>query len=91
MTLLGLVVVACAAEPDAGATSTTSRGAVSTTSGGGQTTVGGEPTTTTTAGATGATSGRPLAPDFTLELGDGGTYKLSEGAKPVYLVFWAEW
>lgn len=36
-------------------------------------------------------SGRPLAPEFTLELGDGGSYVLSEGEKPVYLVFWAEW
>lgn len=36
-------------------------------------------------------SDRPLAPDFTLELGDGGSYTLSEGEKPVYLVFWAEW
>jgi len=36
-------------------------------------------------------SGRPEAPDFTLELGDGGTYTLSEGERPVYLVFWAEW
>ncbi len=36
-------------------------------------------------------SGRPVAPDFTLELNDGGTYTLSEGEKPVYLVFWAEW
>ncbi len=41
------------------------------------------------AGAT--PSGRPLAPDFTLELGDGGSYSLSEADKPVYLVFWAEW
>lgn len=36
-------------------------------------------------------SGRPFAPDFTLELGDGGSYTLSEAEKPVYLVFWAEW
>jgi len=36
-------------------------------------------------------SGRPVAPDFTLELGEGGVYTLSEGARPVYLVFWAEW
>lgn len=42
------------------------------------------PTTTTS-------SGRPVAPDFTLELGDGGEYTLSEAEKPVYLVFWAEW
>lgn len=46
---------------------------------------------TSVPGTTGTTSDRPLAPDFTLELGDGGTYTLSEGAKPVYLVFWAEW
>lgn len=53
----------------------------------------GEDTTTSTSAteSTGTTSDRPLAPDFTLELGDGGTYTLSDGAKPVYLVFWAEW
>ena len=45
----------------------------------------GADTTTTT------NSGRPVAPDFTLELGAGGDYTLSEGSKPVYLVFWAEW
>jgi ABC-type enterochelin transport system substrate-binding protein len=50
-------------------------------------------TTTTTAPpeTTATTSGRPLAPDFTLDLGEGGTYTLSEGERPVYLVFWAEW
>lgn len=47
--------------------------------------------TTTTPGSNSTTSGRQIAPDFTLELGDGGQYVLSEGAKPVYLVFWAEW
>ncbi len=31
------------------------------------------------------------APDFTLELGDGGTFTLSEETRPVFLVFWAEW
>jgi hypothetical protein len=31
------------------------------------------------------------APDFTLALADGTSYTLSEGAKPVYMVFWAEW
>lgn len=34
---------------------------------------------------------RPIAPDFTLALGDGGTFVLSEETRPVYLVFWAEW
>ena len=33
----------------------------------------------------------PVAPDFSLVLGDGTTFTLSEEAKPVYLVFWAEW
>jgi len=31
------------------------------------------------------------APDFSLELGDGGTFTLSEEARPVFMVFWAEW
>jgi hypothetical protein len=47
--------------------------------------------TTTATETTRATSDRPMAPDFTLELGEGGSYTLSEGSKPVYLVFWAEW
>ncbi len=33
----------------------------------------------------------PAAPDFTLALGDGGEFTLSEEQKPVYLIFWAEW
>jgi hypothetical protein len=33
----------------------------------------------------------PLAPDFTLALASGGTFTLSDAAKPVYMVFWAEW
>lgn len=37
------------------------------------------------------TTALPLAPDFTLELGGGGEYKLSASDNPVYLVFWAEW
>lgn len=56
-------------------------------------------TTSTRPGVTSTTLGsvpertgrRTTAPDFTLELGDGGTYTLSVGEKPVYLVFWAEW
>ena len=33
----------------------------------------------------------PEAPDFTLALGEGGSFTLSEAQKPVYMVFWAEW
>jgi hypothetical protein len=35
----------------------------------------------------------PAAPDFTLALGTDGSdsFTLSEGAMPVYMVFWAEW
>lgn len=50
-----------------------------------------QPGPTTTAATATSEAGRPVAPDFTLELGDGGEYRLSRGAKPVYLVFWAEW
>jgi hypothetical protein len=32
-----------------------------------------------------------IAPDFTLPLGGGGEFALSEEALPVYMVFWAEW
>jgi len=31
------------------------------------------------------------APDFTVELGQGGTFTLSDEQKPVYMIFWAEW
>jgi hypothetical protein len=47
--------------------------------------------TTSTSAETPSTAVRQSAPDFTLQLGDGGSYTLSEGTKPVYLVFWAEW
>lgn len=33
----------------------------------------------------------PAAPDFSLALGDGSTFTLSEEARPVFMVFWAEW
>lgn len=35
-------------------------------------------------------TGEP-APDFSLALGDGSTFTLSDTDRPVYLVFWAEW
>ncbi len=33
----------------------------------------------------------PTPLDFELALADGSSFKLSDEAKPVYLVFWAEW
>jgi hypothetical protein len=33
----------------------------------------------------------PAAPDFIMALGDGGSFTLSEQAKPVYMIFWADW
>ena len=52
---------------------------------------GSTPTTSDPVSPPTTDSGRPVAPDFTLELGEGGEYTLSEGSKPVYMVFWAEW
>ncbi|MDE0233448.1 MAG: hypothetical protein OXM62_00390, partial [bacterium] len=54
------------------------------------------PTTTTTAAPTTTTTttqphNRESAPDFTLELGSGGTFTLSAEPRPVFMVFWAEW
>lgn len=34
---------------------------------------------------------RQLAPDFTLNLGSGSTFVMSEETRPVFMVFWAEW
>jgi len=94
---IALILVACASQ-GARSTATTEGGQLSTSqpsdSGSGESpdsTDKPASTTTTAQEATETTSGRPLAPNFSLDLGDGGTYTLSEGAKPVYLVFWAEW
>jgi len=52
-------------------------------------------TTTTVADETPASEvpEGPVAPDFTIALGEDRTetFTLSEEAKPVYMVFWAEW
>lgn len=34
---------------------------------------------------------REIAPDFSLDLGSGSTFVLSEETRPVFMVFWAEW
>lgn len=49
-----------------------------------------QPGPTTSEVSAGTLPGEP-APDFTLALGEGGSFSLSREAKPVYLVFWAEW
>ena len=86
-----LALAACAGE-SVDSSSTTDDPSAETTAPVPDDTVPDKDTTTTTAtGPTTTVSDRPLAPDFTLGLGDGGEYTLSEGAKPVYLVFWAEW
>jgi hypothetical protein len=47
---------------------------------------------TTTPAADGGAIEGPAAPDFTLTLGTGSdSFTLSDEAKPVYMVFWAEW
>jgi hypothetical protein len=87
--LLALVASACAGES---ATTTSDAGSGDTTAATSDTAAtlnAGD--TTTSEGNTTTTSDRDLAPDFTLELGNGDTYTLSDGARPVYLVFWAEW
>lgn len=33
----------------------------------------------------------PVAPNFTLALATGEDFVLADAAKPVYMVFWAEW
>lgn len=87
-----LVVGACATSGGtAGSTSSTAIGTSSTDADSPETTALSGPTSSIAPGETATTSDRQKAPDFTLELGDGGTYTLSEGEKPVYMVFWAEW
>ena len=45
----------------------------------------------TTAAASQPESSGQQAPEFTLELGEGGTFVLSEQTTPVLIMFWAEW
>ncbi len=91
VTLGLLVLVASACAGDAGTTTSIADPGETTVVTSDTTTLPGAGETTTSQGETTTTSDRELAPDFTLELGDGGSYTLSEGARPVYLVFWAEW
>lgn len=81
--VLGLVVAGCATA--ASPPSTTSMPSI--------TTVPISPVTTSAVSTSTTEDPTPavLAPDFTLVLGDGGSFTLSESDKPVYLLFWAEW
>jgi hypothetical protein len=49
------------------------------------------PTTTGRSDPAATTVPADSAPDFSLDLGSGGTFVLSEEARPVFMVFWAEW
>ena len=82
--------VAVETQPQEQQASSTARSSAATTDSGDAVTDD-APTSTASPAPEAETSDRPAAPDFTLALGDGGTYTLSEGEKPVYLIFWAEW
>lgn len=90
LVIASLLAAACSTAPVA---DTTTSQAATTTS----TAPGGAPSETTAPAAGDGTTttrvppaGDP-APDFTLALGEGGEFTLSEAATPVHLVFWAEW
>jgi len=87
-----LVLGACGGSETGGtAASTTTVAPTSTTEGPGTT---GAPGTTSAPSETTTTRVPPdgdPAPDFTLALGDGGSFTLSDEQKPVYMIFWAEW
>lgn len=87
--LLAFAVVATACSATTG---DVGGGPAPPTSGAGDTTV--TASTETTAPGTTTTRVPPdgvPAPDFTVTLGDGGEFTLSEEPNPVHLVFWAEW
>jgi hypothetical protein len=90
--VLAVVLAACgggeAADPTGAAPTTgpAREAAPETSTGSGGSTAATAPATTTAVDPDAA-----VAPDFTLELGTGGEFALSKEAKPVYMVFWAEW
>jgi thiol-disulfide isomerase/thioredoxin len=91
MVAVALLVTACAGGPGADRTaSTPAADTIASTSAPVTSTSPGS-TTTPPGAITSSTDPRELAPDFSLDLGEGGTYQLSAAERPVYLVFWAEW
>ena len=78
---LGLLVAACGGDGAAPSSSSTTTTVT-------QATGDADPS------APGPADGRPdgpVAPDFALALGEGGSFVLSDEQKPVYMIFWAEW
>ena len=88
--LVGLALAACGLGTVEQSPTTTQPSAESPTAAPSETDPPPETVATSPGGQT-SISDRPVAPDFTLELGEGGVYTLSQGERPVYLVFWAEW
>jgi hypothetical protein len=86
--MLALVAAACGSSADAPQTTTPT--GVATTQPPGVATSTTQPPGDATS-TTGTEPDGPLAPDFTLALGDGSEFVLSAEQKPVYMVFWAEW
>jgi len=86
--VLAVIVIGLAGcgEPGISADATTSPASSTEASSSAPTSATASPVSSTT-----VSEARPVAPDFVLGLGDGGTFVLSEEARPVYLVFWAEW
>ena len=97
--LFALVVAGCGDDaPQTASTvtssSSTTTSTVASTTTAGDTTAPAATSSTTSEATTTTTRPRPEgddAPDFTVELGEGGTFTLSEEQKPVYMIFWAEW
>ncbi len=84
------LVVACGGTPTATtgeATTTSGTAPVSTAT----TVATPSSQTTVTTEAPPTTPQGDLAPDFSLQLGDGSTFVLSSEPKPLFMVFWAEW
>jgi hypothetical protein len=86
LAVVALSLVACGDSGGSGSATTMQPGTTETSS-----LVTAAVSSSTSSSTTTVAEARASAPDFTLALGDGGTFILSEEARPVYLVFWAEW
>ncbi len=96
---LAMILAACgggeaAVAPDESSASSVAPGAAPTSTpstGAGSETPAESPEAPSDGGQSAADPNAVIAPDFTLALGEGGEFALSEEALPVYMVFWAEW